>query len=220
LESASPPSVEAFRELAGSVTSTIPTVATPLPPAVEVATAPAGMSQPAVETLMATSLGATAQPPAPGLSPSAPPPNLYLQTPVGADGWDEMLGHQVAVHLAQGGRSAQLQVNPAELGPIEMHVSLERDRTVVTFIAQDAAVREAIQESLPRLRDALGAQGLQLTDARVAAEGGSGQHPRGAGGQQQFWERTGPRDEELEPQPQARPNLDRDGGQGLIDAYA
>jgi hypothetical protein len=42
LESASPPSVEAFRELAGSVTSTIPTVATPLPPAVEVATAPAG----------------------------------------------------------------------------------------------------------------------------------------------------------------------------------
>jgi len=211
---------------AASTASALPmpeTVASELP-AVEVAglfpseAPPGGTTRVALEGAVGAMPGGPPQ-----LAPtSAGKPagaELELASPFSDPGWGEELGQSVAVHVSQGGRSAELRVNPAELGPVELRVAVDRDRAVVTFIAQDAAVREALQEALPRLRDALQAQGLQLADARVAADGG-GQQPRGPGSQAQAWTRPGQSGEDLEPQAVSglRRPLGSDGA--LIDAYA
>lgn len=141
---------------------------------------------------------------------------LDVATGLHEPGWGEELSERVAVHLAQGGRSAELRVNPADLGPVEMRVSVDRDRTVVSFVSHDSAVREAIQDAMPRLRDALGAQGLQLVEARVGADAGSGQHYRGNAG---LTPDTGGRPQLDEPMEQVpEPRIVRGGG--LLDTYA
>ncbi len=156
-------------------------------------------------------------------SPTAPPQggnqpgSLEITSGLHEPGWGDELGDRVAVHLAQGGRSAELRVNPADLGPVEMRVSIDRDRATVSFVSHDAAVREAIQEAMPRLRDAFSAQGLQLVEARVGADAGSGQQSRGSPMLTPTFGLEHPIGDNLDEV--AEPRIMRTDG-GLLDTYA
>ncbi|RIJ43697.1 flagellar hook-length control protein FliK, partial [Maribellus luteus] len=64
--------------------------------------------------------------------------------------------------------SAELQLNPAELGG--MHVKLEMDNGAVnaSFVCQHQAVAELVQDAMPRLRDAMQQGGMQLAQTSVS----------------------------------------------------
>jgi flagellar hook-length control protein FliK len=69
--------------------------------------------------------------------------------------------------LRDGVREARLQLHPAELGRLQVSVSTDGDQARVSFIADTAAARDAIEQSMPRLRDMLEQNGLQLAQSDV-----------------------------------------------------
>ncbi|MFC4727326.1 flagellar hook-length control protein FliK [Coralloluteibacterium thermophilus] len=62
---------------------------------------------------------------------------------------------------------AEIRLNPADLGPVEVRLRLDGDRLLAEFSSTQAEVRQAIEQSLPRLREQLGQAGLQLAHAGV-----------------------------------------------------
>jgi len=100
-------------------------------------------------------------------------PSTRVQVPVGQQGWGEAVGQQVAWFISQKVSSASMRLNPQHLGPMEMAVSMDGDKASVTFTSQHAIVREALELSLPRLRDMLSENGLNLTNVNVSQQGES-----------------------------------------------
>lgn len=82
-------------------------------------------------------------------------------------------------------QEAEIRINPPHLGPLEVRMSLHQHQTNVTFFCHDAAVREAIENAIPRLREMLDSQGISLNQAQVSdqslarqqASAGSGEQP-------------------------------------------
>ncbi|MFK8043453.1 flagellar hook-length control protein FliK [Congregibacter sp.] len=73
--------------------------------------------------------------------------------------------------VRDGVREARLQLHPAELGRLQVTVTTEGDQTKVAFTAETSAARDAIEQSLPRLREMLEQSGLQLANADVGEQG-------------------------------------------------
>ncbi|MCG8415951.1 MAG: flagellar hook-length control protein FliK [Pseudomonadales bacterium] len=63
---------------------------------------------------------------------------------------------------------AELSLNPAELGAIEIKIHAQDDGTIINFFSSNPATRELIDTSLPRLRDLLADSGIQLQHGDVS----------------------------------------------------
>lgn len=83
-------------------------------------------------------------------------------------GWGIALGQQLVWMVHHHSHQAELKVNPPHLGPLEVHLSLDQAQTSVAFFCHDAGVREAIENALPRLKEMLDNQGIQLSQANVS----------------------------------------------------
>jgi flagellar hook-length control protein FliK len=101
---------------------------------------------------------------------------LALTTPVSAPEFREALGVQVSVLARNGVQHAQLQLNPAEMGPISVQIAIDGTRAQVDFGADSFATRQIIESGLPELAAALRDAGFTL------AGGGVSQHSRGSAG--------------------------------------
>jgi hypothetical protein len=77
-------------------------------------------------------------------------------------------------------RSAEIRLDPPELGPLQVQVQHHRDGTSVHFTTSSAAVKDVVEANLPRLRELLEGSGLSLIDVNVAQ-----QQQRGAPGQRE-----------------------------------
>jgi flagellar hook-length control protein FliK len=94
-----------------------------------------------------------------------------LREPVGGQRWKDELGVQLTLMAAQGKQSGSLRLSPEHLGPLEIQITVNDDKTTnVQFGAQHADTRAALQDALPRLREMFTAAGLQLGDAGVSGE--------------------------------------------------
>jgi Flagellar hook-length control protein len=100
-------------------------------------------------------------------------PVLHLQSPVGSQGFAQELGQQVAWLGGQDIKQARIRLHPAELGSLDVQVSLSHGRVDVVFSAQHPGAVAAVQQSLPQLDHMLTQHGLSLGHAEV------GQHDRG-----------------------------------------
>lgn len=91
-----------------------------------------------------------------------------IEIPVGKSGWGQELGSKVVWMVGQKIQTAQIQVTPRELGPIEIRISVQQDQATVNFTAQNGQAREAIESALPRLREMFDQSGLQLAHTDVS----------------------------------------------------
>jgi flagellar hook-length control protein FliK len=82
----------------------------------------------------------------------------------------EELGHRILWLSGNRLRGAEIQLDPPELGPLQVQIHAHRDGTSVHFLAHSAAAREAVESSLPRLREMLEGSGLNLLDVNVAQQ--------------------------------------------------
>ncbi len=94
-----------------------------------------------------------------------------MSTPVRDSAWGEKLGERVLVMTARQLQTAEIRLTPADLGPVRVRVSVEEGAAHVTFHAQHAVTREAIEQALPRLREMLTENGLSLGQADVSDHG-------------------------------------------------
>jgi flagellar hook-length control protein FliK len=101
--------------------------------------------------------------------------SLAMNSPAGSSGFAKELGQQITWLSGQDVKQAQIRLNPQDLGPLDVKVSVEHGRVDVSFITQHPDATAAVQQSLGQLHQMLGGQGLSLGHATV------GQHA-----QQQF----------------------------------
>jgi len=98
--------------------------------------------------------------------PSVPQPAL-MQPANPEAGYGDDLGSSVMWMAEHRIGHASMQVSPDHLGPIEVRLQLDGARVHAEFYSAQPEVRHALEASLPRLRDLLGQQGLQLGHADV-----------------------------------------------------
>ncbi len=109
-------------------------------------------------------------------------PSARVSVPVGQPGWGRAVGEQVVWFVSQNIQSASLKLNPQHLGPLEMQLHMDGDKASIAFSSQHAAVREALESSLPRLRDLLAEQGLNLVNVNVSQHGAGSRREQAAAG--------------------------------------
>jgi flagellar hook-length control protein FliK len=70
---------------------------------------------------------------------------------------------------------AKIKINPAQLGPIEVKVSVANEQASVSFVANHALVKEAIETALPRLKEAFAENGFSSLNVDVSTSQSSDQ---------------------------------------------
>jgi flagellar hook-length control protein FliK len=103
---------------------------------------------------------------------------VNLPTPLASPEFAQALGVQMSVLAADGVQRAELQLNPAEMGPVSVQIVIDGSSARVDFGADLAATRHAIEAGLPELAGALRDAGFTLTG------GGVSQHAGGRNGSQ------------------------------------
>lgn len=91
--------------------------------------------------------------------------DAHLQSP----DWSRQMTDQVSFMAKGGFQQAEIKLNPAHLGPMEIKLSVSDDRASVNFVTHHAPVRDAIDAAIPRLREMLEQQGLSL-DVNVSTQ--------------------------------------------------
>lgn len=117
---------------------------------------------------------------------------------VGQPQWHTAIAERVAIMASQRITSAEIQLDPPELGQLQVRVSVNQEQTHVSFVSQHAVVREALDQTAFRLREMFTAEGLNLVDVDVSGE--SFQQQREAQRQQRGDDYSGPQGEEPESQ--------------------
>jgi flagellar hook-length control protein FliK len=84
--------------------------------------------------------------------------------------WNTDLGEKLLWMHKQAVPSAEIRLNPEHLGPISIKIDVNQDQASVVFTAQHAAVRDAIEAAIPKLREMLGGQNLNLADVNVSQQ--------------------------------------------------
>jgi len=92
---------------------------------------------------------------------------LSIAPPLGEGPWAAALGQQALFIAKNQMGSAQLTLNPEHLGPIQVTLDLKHDQATAVFVSPHEAVRQAIEASLPHLRDMFTQAGLQLGHTQV-----------------------------------------------------
>ncbi|WP_126945811.1 flagellar hook-length control protein FliK [Xanthomonas sp. BRIP62409] len=149
-----------------------------LDPATDDSAGPAAPDAPAfvLPTTTTAALGRL-QEPAPVFSASPTP------TPdMGSDSFDDAIGARMSWLADQKIGHAHIKVTPNEMGPVEVRLHLDGDKVNASFSSANADVRQALEQSLPRLREMLGQNGFQLGQADVGQQQQSQSGNRNGGG--------------------------------------
>ncbi|RRU66976.1 flagellar hook-length control protein FliK [Stenotrophomonas maltophilia] len=95
---------------------------------------------------------------------------------LGDDGFDQAVGARLGWLADQKIGHAHIRLSPDDMGPVDVRLQLNGDKVHASFSSPHVDVRQALESSLPRLRELLGEQGFQLAHADVGhqAPGGDG----------------------------------------------
>ena len=95
---------------------------------------------------------------------------IHLPTPVSDARWTTDFGQKIVWMASSHTQSAELTLNPPQMGPIEISLNVDKGNATATFSSANAEVREAIETAMPRLREMLASAGIELGQANVSAE--------------------------------------------------
>jgi flagellar hook-length control protein FliK len=107
----------------------------------------------------------------------APASEARLPTPVHDARWADALAHRLVLMAREGESVASLKLVPVDLGPLDIQISVRDGEASVHFGAAHAETRAVLESSMPRLRELLSAQGLQLANASVSQQSGGQNRP-------------------------------------------
>lgn len=97
-------------------------------------------------------------------------PTLYeVQGAPGGPGFNDSLASQLGNIITHSRDSAEIQLNPRELGPIRVEVTIKDKETHVVMSASQPMTLAALEQSAPQLRSLLSEQGLNLQQLEISA---------------------------------------------------
>jgi flagellar hook-length control protein FliK len=178
--------------------------------------------KPAATQALSAPSAAAAQARVASPSPAAPPSTVFsIEPPVLDPAWQTAVNERVVWMAGRNVQSAELRLNPAELGPVQVQVTVDEKAVSLSITAAHPLTREALENAMPRLRDMLSEHGMDLSGATVDDHGN--QAPAHDGAEQA----EGIADEQYGGSPQAdeavagaAPEADGHRSDGAIDLFA
>jgi flagellar hook-length control protein FliK len=96
--------------------------------------------------------------------------NAQIDTPVGNNDWNGKLSDQVVWMAKNNQQTAELKLNPPQLGPLQITINIQGDQASASFVSAHAEVRQAIENALPQLREMLAGAGISLGQTNVNSQ--------------------------------------------------
>lgn len=114
---------------------------------------------------------------------------------------NEQVAEKVQMMMSKNLKNLDIRLDPPELGQMKIRMTMNNDVANVHFTVSNQQARDVIEQTLPRLREMLAQQGMQLADSSVQQQSsGQGQDSYSNGEQQSGPNRTndGQGDENLD----------------------
>lgn len=77
------------------------------------------------------------------------------------------LGQKVSMMIAKDIKQAHMHLNPPELGPIDVRITFKKEEASVLFTAHHSVTRESLDAAIPRLREMIQNEGINLANVDV-----------------------------------------------------
>ena len=98
------------------------------------------------------------------------PRQTEINVPLGHAAWEQSLARQL-LQAGQGQlRQLHIKLNPSNLGSLDIKLQMEGDSASIAFSSQHVVVREAVEASLPRLREMFSGSGINLGNVDVGGQ--------------------------------------------------
>ncbi len=101
---------------------------------------------------------------------SAPATQPAMSKQLTDPAWRQELGNKLLWMHNQSIPSVELRLNPEHLGPVLIKIDVSQEQASVAFTTQHLAVKDAIEAAIPKLREMLGGQQLNLVDVNVSQQ--------------------------------------------------
>lgn len=115
---------------------------------------------------------------------SSLPAQISINAPVGQSRWGDEFNQKITWLVNQREQTAELHLNPPQLGPLDVVINVSGDQATAMFTSSHAAVRDAVEQALPRLRDMLADNGITLGNTTVSDQSPRDQQAAWQSGQQ------------------------------------
>ena len=104
---------------------------------------------------------------------------------------NEQVAEKVQMMMSKNLKNLDIRLDPPELGHMKIRMTMNNDVANVHFTVNSQQARDVIEQTLPRLREMLAQQGMQLADSSVQQQSsGQGQDRYNSGEQQSGSNRT------------------------------
>ncbi|GAB3034753.1 flagellar hook-length control protein FliK [Bowmanella dokdonensis] len=106
------------------------------------------------------------------------------------------LAERVRLLVNQGNMSADIRLDPPDLGSMQIRINMQGDQASVSFVVQNQQARDMLDQAVPRLREMLAEKGIELGQSSVQQDS-KGRQPGDteqqlASGQSEDAEQMGP----------------------------
>ena len=81
-----------------------------------------------------------------------------------------VMKQQLITMVSQGIQHAEIRLDPPELGQLMVRIQVQGDQTQVQFHVAQHQTRDLIEQAIPRLKELLSEQGMQLVDSQVSQD--------------------------------------------------
>jgi len=82
----------------------------------------------------------------------------------------EILGHRLLQQISQGNWKVELNLEPGDLGSIKVEMEFKKGELEASFKAGQAMTKDLLQDTLPRLREALERSGITIASMNVGGD--------------------------------------------------
>lgn len=97
------------------------------------------------------------------------PAQLGVSAHMSTPAWSQQFSEKVVWMANNDIQSAQIHINPPQLGPLQITLNLSGDQASAIFASPHPEVRQAIENSMPQLKEMLASAGISLGDTNVGA---------------------------------------------------
>ena len=80
----------------------------------------------------------------------------------------KLLQERVSSMLSINNKEAEVRLDPPEMGSMQIRIRSDAEQAHINFVVQNQQAKEALEQSMPRLREMLAQQGLELGESTIS----------------------------------------------------
>lgn len=133
----------------------------------------------------------------------------------------KMLQERVSSMLSISNKEAEIRLDPPEMGSMQIRIRSDAEQAQINFVVQNQQAKEALEQSMPRLREMLAEQGIDLGESTISyGQSGNEQSDEGEGQSQGQTANKNTQQDKNDEQDGANPQSSRQQTSSSIDYYA